>query len=87
VTLYRLVDPQTSRTIVYVRTNDAQMASLLGKFVGVKGNIVENSDMRITFITPTELQTVDPADVNVKIFGTFTPPSLVSNIAGESPSR
>jgi len=81
-TLYRLVDPVTGRTVVYLRTNDPNVAVAMDKFVGVTGEVVTDDQISLTYITPTKIEQVDPLTVNVRVFAEFTPPSmLASNLA------
>ncbi|MFT3789122.1 MAG: hypothetical protein QM770_23590 [Tepidisphaeraceae bacterium] len=83
-TLYRLTDPGTGRIVVYVRTADTSAGDMLGKFVGVKGKVVKDEARRITYIEPENFTVVDTTQVNVKVFGDFSPPSLAANAAGET---
>ena len=50
-TLYRLTDPATGRTIVYLRSNDPKYASLLNQFVGVRGDLTSDERLRMKIIT------------------------------------
>jgi len=77
-TMYRLVDPASSRTIVYLRTNDPATSSLLDKFVGVHGVVSRDQVNKLAYIAPKSLEAVDPSQVNVKIFAELTPPSLAT---------
>ncbi len=77
-TLYRLVDPANSRLVIYVRTNNPSFTSMLDQFVGIQGEVVADPSIKLTYITPTEVKPVDPADVNTKVFATHTPASLIT---------
>lgn len=77
-TLYRLVDPTTGRTVVYIRTNDANVTAALDKFVGVSGEVVSDDQINLTYVTPTKIEQVDPQLVNVRVFAEFLPPSMLS---------
>lgn len=77
-TLYRLVDPANSRLVIYVRTNNPNFTSMLDQFVGIQGEVVADPSIKLTYVTPTEVKPVDPADVNTKVFATHTPPSLIT---------
>ena len=82
--LYRLIDPGTNRTVVYIRPgNQPQIiAGGLNQFVAIKGVVTNDEQMRLTYITPTALDVVDPKQVNTRIFADFTPPSLATaNVA------
>src|SRR5205085_7570162 len=37
-TLYRLTDPKTGRTVIYVRTADAKIGTLIGEFICIQGD-------------------------------------------------
>jgi len=75
--LYRLTDPSTGRTLVYVRTPDAKYAGFIGKFIGVRGDISNDSAMNLRVINPTEAEAVDMGQVNQGISATIYPPSLL----------
>jgi hypothetical protein len=76
-TLYRLTDPGTGRTLVYLKSNDSKYASLLNQFVGVNGDISEDPGLTMKVITPTSVDTVDQAKVNTNVTATVMPPSLL----------
>jgi uncharacterized protein YgiM (DUF1202 family) len=76
-TLYRLTDPATGRTVVYIRSNDPAYAGLLNQFVGVKGDLTTDERLRMKIISPTEAQAVDAAKVNSTVIATITPPSML----------
>ena len=76
--LYRLTDPSTERTIVYIRSNDAKYAGLLGKFVGVRGDLTNDVRLRMKIVTPTEAEVVDASKVNSTVIATVVPPSMVT---------
>jgi len=75
-TLYRLTDPATGRTVVYLRSNDASLLSLLGQFVGVRGDVVTDQQLSLRMITPTETLPVDPDQLFKTIAAPIVPPSL-----------
>jgi hypothetical protein len=77
-TLYRLVDPVTGRTVVYLRSNDPNISAAMGKFVGVSGEVITDDQINLTYVTPTKIEQVDPANVNVRVFAEFTPPSMLA---------
>jgi uncharacterized protein YgiM (DUF1202 family) len=77
VTLYRITDPATGRTVCYLRSNDAGTIKLLGQFVGVRGAINEEARLGAKVITPTELTACDPGKVHLSITAQIIPPSLM----------
>lgn len=80
-TLYRLVDPATSRTIIYVRSGDVAIADKLDKFVAIDGQVVTDSAAKLTYVQPAAVEIADPTQVNVKIFADYSPPSLSTSNA------
>jgi hypothetical protein len=77
-TLYRLTDPATGRTVIYIRTTDSKITDLIGVFVGVKGDPTTDSQLSLRVITPTTIQQIDPAKVNNSIAAQILPPSLMA---------
>lgn len=87
-TLFRLVDPGTGRTILYVRSNDPAVASMVNQFVGLQGEVLFDEGIRLTAITPTSITAVDPTLVNEKVFADYMPPSMLrAKVAGETSSN
>lgn len=85
--LYRLVDPATSRTIIYVRAGDKPLGDSLDKFVGIEGQVVSDDAAKLTYVQPSKVDVVESKQVNVKVFADFSPPSLsTQTIAGEPPA-
>jgi hypothetical protein len=80
-TLYRLTDPATGRTVVYLRSSDQSVAGMMGQFVGVKGEATTDPQLALKVISPTDLQQVDPAKVNGSIAAEIVPPSLMAQQA------
>ena len=77
-TLYRLTDPATERTVVYVLTDDPNVTKFQGLFVGIKGNITDDTVRRVKFIEPMEVEIVDPASiVRGSVTSNLTPASLL----------
>lgn len=77
-TLYRLTDPETGRTVAYIRTADAGPVALLGQFVGVKGPISTDDSMNLKMIdNPTAVEPVDQSKVNGSVAAQILPPSLL----------
>jgi len=83
-TLYRLTDPDTGRTMIYVRSTDGKIADLMGKFVGVKGQTATDSQLNLRVIAPTDIEPVDPAKVNGSVAAEIIPPSLLARQASAS---
>jgi hypothetical protein len=86
-TLYRLTDPATGRTVIYIRSNDPKITGLLGQFIGVKGDPQTDPQLSLRVITPTDAQAVDPDKVNGSIAAEIMPPSLLAKQASASTSN
>ncbi|HSV15231.1 MAG TPA: hypothetical protein VLI90_13310 [Tepidisphaeraceae bacterium] len=76
-TLYRLTDPGTGRTLLYVRSTDPKIAGMLNQFIGVRGEITEDTTMSLKIITPTETTSVDQSKVGTTITAQVIPPTLL----------
>ncbi len=76
--LYRLTDPATGRTVVYLRTADPKYPEMLGQFIGVKGDITPDGQLNLKVINPTVTETVDPGLVNSRVAAEIVPPSLAA---------
>jgi len=77
-TLYRITDPETGRTVAYIRTVDTAPMALLGQFVGVKGTISTDDSLNLKMIeNPTLVEPVDQAKVNGSVAAQILPPSLL----------
>ena len=76
-TLYRLTDPASGRTVAYIRTNDAKYSQYLGQFIGVRGTIANDPQLKSVIDNPADVKPVDPADVQTKVAAQLVPPSLV----------
>ena len=76
-TLYRLTDPKTGRTVIYVRSDDAKIGSLIGSFIGIQGSITDEQAMNLKVITPTSFEVVDQSKVNTTVAAQILPPSLM----------
>ncbi len=76
--LYRLTDPGTGRTVVYIRTNDAKYANLLGQFIGVHGELATDQQLGVKVIAPTDASEVDQAKVNNGVTAQVIPPSMLA---------
>lgn len=87
-TLYRLCDPATGRTIVYLRVDDAtKYAGMLGQFIGVKGELSTDSALSMKVITPTDAEAVDQAALYNTIAAQIVPPSMVPKLEQASTSE
>lgn len=75
--LYRLTDPANGRTVVYLRSNDPKITNWIGQFVGVKGDIQNDSQLGLNVISPTAIEPVDPSQVNDSVAAQILPPSLM----------
>ncbi len=76
-TMYRLTDPGTGRTLLYIRTTDAKYAGLLNQFIGVRGEITEDTAMNLKLISPTDAEAVDQSKVNTTVTAQVIPPTLL----------
>jgi hypothetical protein len=85
--LYRLTDPGTGRTIVYIKSNDPKFAGMLNQFIGVRGDVVTDDNLKMKTITPTEAEQVDQQKVNTTVIATITPPSLLPAAASVDQSE
>src|SRR5207247_7784393 len=77
-TLYRLTDPANGRTLCYVRSNDAKFGTFLEKFVGVKGELISETQLTVKALLATDIAAVDPAQVTSKVSAQIIPPSLLT---------
>jgi SH3-like domain-containing protein len=89
--LYRLTDPATGRTVIYVRSNDQKMGTMLGQFIGVRGTIRDDVQLKSVIENPAECLPVEQSKVNQSIAAQVVPPSLThavpaATIAPASPS-
>ena len=78
-TLYRLTDPESGRTLVYIRTSSRDVTALLNQFVGVKGELTSDPLLRLRVITPTEAKLVDQTKVGSTIAAAVIPTSILRN--------
>ena len=76
-TLYRLTDPVTGRTLVYIRSTDPKMVSMMGLFVGVQGEVFDDPQWKLKLIAPTDIEPIDQKKVNRSIAAKLIPPSLM----------
>lgn len=83
-TLYRLTDPSTGRTTVYVRTADPKFGANLGKFIGVTGDLITDQQLNIRVVTPTATELVDMGQVGKGVAAQVIPPSLLPQSVSSS---
>ena len=83
-TLYRLTDPGTGRTVIYIRSNDPKITGLLGQFIGVKGDPTSDPQLSLRVINPTDAKVVDPDKVNGSVAAEIIPPSMLAKQASAS---
>ncbi len=83
--LFRLIDPGTMTTLVYVRDN-GQLSSYVGQLVGVRGDISADTALQTRVITPTGVVPVSPADINRRVTATIVPPSLLVGAVPPQPT-
>ena len=80
-TLYRLTDPETGRTVVYVRGSDPNLPTLLNQFVGVRGELTGDPQLSLRVIgNPTAAEPVDQTKVNGTVAAQVVPPSLLPKV-------
>lgn len=84
--LYRLTDPASGRTLCYLRTNDPKYAQLVGQFIGIRGTITSDSQLKAIVDNPREYKNVEPSQVNIKVAAQIIPPSLVKNVPPPVPT-
>ena len=77
VTLYRLTDPANGRTIVYLRSNDPKVVTMLGQFIGIRGDITNDQQLNLRVIDPTTVEAVDPSLLHTKVAAQVYPPSML----------
>lgn len=85
-TLYRLTDPASGRTVVYLRSDDGNLAQFIGQFIGVKGDVATDSQLSLRIVTPTSYQSVNPAKVGQSVAAQIVPPSLLPGGTGTASS-
>ena len=78
-TLYRLTDPESGRTLIYVRSGDRTFGAMVNQFVGVKGELKADPLLRLKVITPTETRPIDPSKVGNSVAATVIPSALLRN--------
>ena len=76
--MLRLVDPADNRTLIYIRTADTKQRGLVGRFVGVRGEVAEDTQLSVDYIEPVEMDEVDPARVMKGVSAKIYPPSIIT---------
>jgi hypothetical protein len=76
--LYRLVDPATGWTEIYVRTSDAKSTTLMSEFVGVNCTTTTDSQLSLRVVDPTDAKVVDQSKVIGSVMASIIPPSLLA---------
>ena len=78
--LFRLCDPATKRTIIYLRADGESAAALagqLGRFVAVRGVAGRDEALDLRQISVSEFAVVNPQDVFGTVAAKLVPPSLI----------
>ena len=78
-TLFRLVDPVSKHTIIYARATGDEAAALAGRltrFIGIRGEVIEDELLKLKYVRVTESQLVDPSEVFDNVAAKLIPPSL-----------
>jgi SH3-like domain-containing protein len=76
-TLYRLTDPASGRTVIYIRTNDTKIGELMNQFIGVRGTATDDAQLSLRVIDPTNFEPVDPTKLYTSVMAEIVPPSLM----------
>ena len=76
--IYRLTDPGTGRTLCYVRNNEPDFVKLIGRFIGVKGEVKDDPQLGLKIVDVTATAAIDPAKVNKTVTAQLIPPSLLA---------
>jgi hypothetical protein len=77
-TLFRVIDPATTRTLCYVQSDDPRAVTFTGKFVGVRGDFAAaEAGSALKIVEATDIAAVDPQRVNRGISAQISPPSLI----------
>jgi hypothetical protein len=76
-TLFRLTDPASGRTVIYIRSDDPKLTQYIGQFIGVRGDVATDSQLSLRIITPTRFENVNPAKVGSSVASQIVPASLL----------
>ena len=80
--LYRLTDPETGRTLVYLRgATRGELGTMLNQFVGVRGELRKDPLLRLNVIQPTETKAIDQSRLGNGIAASLMPPSLLPKMS------
>lgn len=82
--LYRLTDPSSGYTVCYLRSDEAKVAGMISKFVGVNGEISTEPGLNLRIVTASEVEEVDPNKVFRGIASEIVPPSLLPQAAPDA---
>ena len=75
--MYRLTDPATGRTVCYLRSDDPKYGTLIGQFIGVKGELTSDPALNLKVVMPQEWAEVDPNQLFRGVGAQVVPPSLL----------
>jgi uncharacterized protein YgiM (DUF1202 family) len=79
--MYRLTDPQTGRTVCYLRSDDPKYGAMLGQFIGVRGQLASETGLNLKVLAATDFAKVDPNELYRGVAAQIVPPSLLPNAA------
>lgn len=82
--LYRLTDPASGRTLIYIRSNDGNLPTLMGQFVGVRGQTANDPVINADVVRPTTVEVVDMNRVGRGVAAQILPPSMFNVAATAS---
>ncbi len=79
-TLFRLCDPETRRTVIYLKADGDAARTLAGnlqRFIGVRGEVVNDRVTEMKYVNVSESAVVAPEDVFGSVAARIIPPSLL----------
>lgn len=80
--VYRLTDPETGRTLIYIRSDDTTIVKHFGQLVGLRGVVTDDPILKVKMISsPTDITPVLANQVNNGVTATMLPPSLQTRTA------
>jgi len=82
--LYRLTDPASGRTLIYIRSNDNSIVGHIGQFVGVRGQTASDPLINADVLRPTTIEVVDMNRIGRGVAAQILPPSLFHTAASAS---
>ena len=80
--LFRLCDPETRRTVIYLKADGDAARSLSGnlqRFIGVRGEVIDDRATEMKYVSVTESAVVSPSDVFGQVAARIVPPSLLKD--------